>query len=204
MEKKELNNKVVFLFILTIGLSTFFAISANALGFKTFNARITNLEQKFDYLETKIFDLEVQKDFSENNIKEVYGIMYDISLDLNNYYYSDLISEKDFNVFQEKLITLTTIFLKNVELTFPEKKIIYFFCSSSKKECEYEDFVLTYINKKYEDVSVFGFNTDSQHPFIKLIFSKNDVNQIPLIVFEDKVNEGFLNLDELKIFLEIE
>lgn len=82
--------------------------------------------------------------------------------------------------------------------------ILYFFSEKECPICPEQGVILTYFKKKYEDkILIFPVNIDFSidEPFINLIISSHNVNELPAIVIGDDIYTGVVSKQDLQKIL---
>lgn len=78
--------------------------------------------------------------------------------------------------------------------------IIYFYASDDKcVDCQKEGYVLTSLRESYPDLRVYSFDYNLDLSAIRTLISINKLkNELPAIIFKDKIYYGFQSLDDLE------
>jgi len=206
MVKKKTNKKLLYLFILNIIIVGCIFVTAYAFSNYTENAREKYINERLYYIREKLFALDTTELSVEERQKQIYSISYSIELlntKLREYYASEMITEQFYKESDEKLVTLSALLLKTVQIDFSNKTLIYFFCENRNSECDYESFVLSYLSKKYgHNIYITGFDIHSEHPLVRLMKIKYEIKNVPFLIIGDKVINGFVSAKELEEAIE--
>ncbi|MBR9678961.1 MAG: hypothetical protein GON13_01730 [Nanoarchaeota archaeon] len=195
------NNLVKLLFLNCIIVSFIF-VTASALSGYTMNVREQSLLSRLTVLEEDIYEFETIDLESENVTFEVYSIIPLISgvnHDLKNYARQNMIRQSFYEKQDEKLVSLSVLYMKTIKQVLKDRLLIQLFCTYDSASCDYENFVLSYLMKKYSDkLIVLYFDGDSTHPLIRMIKDKYVVENFPFMIIDDELVYGFLNAQELE------
>lgn len=144
--------------------------SCKDIGTGTLSAELGSLEEKLSYTESQNgeTDPEVQ------SLKKYYFL-----LEIKDYLLMNKISQK----------------CKKTPLS-----IIYFYGTDDKcADCQKEGYVLTRLREEYPELRVYSFDYNIDLSAVKTLISINKVkNELPAIIFKDKVYYGFQSVEDLE------
>lgn len=75
-----------------------------------------------------------------------------------------------------------------------------FFYSNDPKVCDQcvdQGFVLSYARAKNENVRTYSFDVDMQLPVVQYLVSYYNVTNLPTVVFNEKIYQGFVDAEEV-------
>ena len=103
----------------------------------------------------------------------------------------NLIKKEFYEVYDEKLISLSILYLKTVKQVLSDRVVVQFFCVYNSVACDYENFVLSYLINKYASkLVVMYFDGESTHPLVRMVRDKYSVEEFP---FRDSRGRGWQN-----------
>lgn len=196
------NNKLFKLMVLNAAVVLLLFVTASALSGYVENARENSISSRLNSVENMIYELETLDAGGEEFLSVVYGInplISAVNQDLKTYLSQNKISKSFYEVHDEKLISLTVLYIKTLKQVLSDKIVIQFFCSYDIAACDYEGFVLSYLSMKYSgDIFVSHFDAESTHPLVRMIREKYGVNEFPFMIIGDESFNGFMSAEELE------
>jgi hypothetical protein len=180
-------------------------LTASALSGYTENVREQVLSSQIRLLEQRIYEVETMNSDDElvyYKISNLIPLVSRVNYDLKNYAHQRMISQGFYEEQDEKLVSLAILFMKTVRQLMSEKVIIQFFCTYEDNACDYENFVLSYLTKKYlGKFLILYFDGDSSHPLVKMVRDKYGVESFPFMLVDEEVVKGFRSAEELENIL---
>ena len=199
---KTTQNNLVKLLFLNLIIVLFLFVTASALSGYTMNVREQSILSRLLVLEERIYEFETINLTAENVTNTVYSLLplvNGINYDLKNYAHQQMIRQDFYEKQDEKLISLSVLYMKTIKQVLNDKVLIQFFCSYESTSCDYENFVLSYLMKKYSDELItLYFDGDSAHPLVRMIKDKHVVESFPFMIINDELVYGFKNAQELE------
>jgi len=79
-------------------------------------------------------------------------------------------------------------------------RILYFYSNEGDcDKCEVQGGVLTYLHKKYPEMSIYSFDTNIDNPALQTIKELYEVEgELPILVINEKTYHGFKDRDEIE------
>ncbi len=176
-------------------------VTATALSGYAENFREVQLSSEIKSLEDRVYALETMNPDSANASFYVYNAMPQISkvfYDLNDYYRQGLIGSSFYSSKDDQIVSDTVLYMKTLKQFVKNSTVVQFFCVYSNTSCDYESFVLSYLNNKYSNVFVLNFNGNSTHPYVRMVEEKYNVTSFPFILSGSTPIKGFKNADQLE------
>ena len=92
--------------------------------------------------------------------------------------------------------------MKNVEKECEVKipSVLYFYSNLKDcEDCEKQGYVLTYLKKKNSDLNIFSFDINMDDIALGTLKELYDIEtaELPIVVINDKIFEGFTELEDL-------
>lgn len=77
--------------------------------------------------------------------------------------------------------------------------IVYFYSSTNCEDCQKQGYILTYLRENYPGIRVYTFDYNLDLPAIKTLIDIHETKKIlPALIINDKVYNGFQDLDTMK------
>jgi hypothetical protein len=202
MVSRELNSRLVKLLVLNFSLVLLLVITASALSGYTENLREQAVSSQIKVLENRIYEIETMErddELLEYKILNLIPLVSRANYDLKNYAHQKMVSQEFYEKNDEKLVSLSILYMKTVREVLRDKLIIQFFCVYDNAACDYENFVLSYITKKYSgQFLIMYFDGESSHPLVRMVRDKYGVEEFPFMLLDDEVVDGFRSAEELE------
>lgn len=212
MEGKRINKLKLFSIFIT---TTFIFVIGIFFGQSISSSQLDKIENLQQDLRTQTLSLELQYALASQepcnltNLEIIGDELYDMSELLANMEGSlgklnnDVLSLKEYYSLLE---IKHWLFLEKIkkECNKDTPVILYFYSNLGDcDECEKQGYVLTYLKKKEDDLNVFSFDINLDNSVInslKEIYGL-DNRKLPVIIIDEKVYEGFIEIEELNEIL---
>ena len=82
--------------------------------------------------------------------------------------------------------------------------ILYFYDNKNKcEDCQKQGTVLTYLQKKYEGIKIYSFDTNANNPAVKVLKDLHGIGTYtPSLVINGKAHEGYLDAVDLEEYIQ--
>ena len=202
MVKSTDENKLVKLLGLNTIIVSLIFVAASALSGYANNAREQFIISRVNDFEERVYALETITEWDSEALYKVQSLVpliSGINYDLRTYARQEMIGKSFYEKYDEKLVSLTVLYMKTLRIIPSDKVLIQFFCTYDSSSCDYENFVLSYLINKYAGkIITMYFDGDSTHPLIRMVREKHGVEEFPFMIIEDEVVKGFLSAEELE------
>lgn len=191
----------VIIFMTAIALSNYFS-----------NKKIANLKDIEDKISIDIMSSETQYNLlAESACKDLSADV--LSQELNALAQKLTYTEENFGKNSPDLLRLKTYYtllqikdyllMKKISLKCNTKPVfILYFYTTDCEACEQQGFVLTYLREQYPNLRIYSFDYNLDNSALRTMISLNKVkNEVPALVINDKVYNGFLDKDKLEHYL---
>jgi thiol-disulfide isomerase/thioredoxin len=200
--------KYVITFLITIIIFATAIIFANYLN----NKKMDSLRTITDKISIDIMSSETQYSLlAESTCKDI-GTNA-LSQELNNLAQKLTYAENTLNTGGDDLLSLKTYYslleikdfllMKKISAKCNTKPVfILYFYKLGCTDCDEQGYVLTYLREQYPNLRVYSFDYDLNVSAVKTLISLYKVgNDLPAIVIDDKVYNGFIDKDKLTSLL---
>lgn len=199
-------------YLTTFALTTLIFVLGILIGNSITKYRVAEIEKTAEEIKTGLLDSEMQSYLAKEQIcnttffpleEELLEMSSRISYMENQYGKND---EKVLEIKKPYLLLV----MKQYFLLKERKKqcnesyalILFFYSNKPEKisESEKQGYVLDYARKKY-DIKVFAFDVDLGLGSIEMLESIYKIKEIPSLVIEENVHEGFQKIEMIKEIL---
>lgn len=209
LRKKLRTRRYITVFFLTTAI---FVLGLVIGGYNT-EKKLTDLTNLQEELKTHTLDVEMQYNLLAQdpcgfvNVTALTDELYDISLKLD--YMENVMGTDNTEVIRLKqyysLLELQHWgFLKKVnkECRRNDNLILYFYSNKGDcPKCEQQGFILSYLRKIYLNLYVYSFDINLKSNSLDTIKKRYKINETPFIILNEVPKNGFIDKDELQLFL---